>query len=253
MSRIDGVRLKIERAKKHIADLDIAIKSFCDSKPYTLDAKPHPVAEIEHTTVYVASVQPVPNDITLFVGDAVHNLRSALDHLAWQLVEAGGGVPDKDTSFPVCCDPKGSQKYASAIGKGEIKMMAVGAEKILHAVQPYVTKDLTLWYIHDFDRIDKHRLLITVASTMRQSGVEVVRGNTLWFNESGFLPLVAGDEVMSLPTATYNSQDHKNFKIKIDVAFGQPEISEGKLVLETVNKMADFVDGLVARFDVFLV
>jgi hypothetical protein len=89
--RIRGVCLKIERAKEHIRDLDAAIGDFLRDEPYRLGAKPHPVAEIKHTTLYVAEVKPITSRLSLLIGDAIHNLRSALDHLAWQLVEGGGG------------------------------------------------------------------------------------------------------------------------------------------------------------------
>src|SRR5579864_4992836 len=97
--RIHGIRLKIERAKEHIRDLDAAIKRFVQEQPYTLGAKPHRIPEIEHTTLYVAEVKPIPDCISLIVGDAIHNLRSALDHLMWQLVEAAGGSPDRNIYF----------------------------------------------------------------------------------------------------------------------------------------------------------
>src|ERR1700686_281492 len=94
--RIHGVRLKIERAKKHIRDLGVRIRMFCESDAYTIGVKPHPIAEIQQTTLYFASVDPIPDDISLIIGDAVHNLRSSLDHLAWQLVLANGGISSRD-------------------------------------------------------------------------------------------------------------------------------------------------------------
>jgi hypothetical protein len=127
-NRIHGIRLKIERAKKHIRDLDTAIQAFVLNKPYRLEVKPHPIAEIQHTTLYVAEIKPVPQEISLIVGDAIHNLRSALDHLAWQLVEAGGGTPDRNTYFPIC---DSAQQYASAMGNREIQKIAPEARNII--------------------------------------------------------------------------------------------------------------------------
>ena len=43
---------------------------------------------------------PIPVDLSLVIGDAVHNLRSALDHLAWQLVLANGQTPTTQTAYP---------------------------------------------------------------------------------------------------------------------------------------------------------
>jgi len=65
MARIDGIRVKIERAKKHIRDLDSEIRIFSESKPYTIGTKSHPVAQIGHTTLFVANVKTVPDSIPL--------------------------------------------------------------------------------------------------------------------------------------------------------------------------------------------
>ena len=43
----------------------------------------------------------------LMIGDCVHNLRSALDYLAHELVRANGGTPDDHTQFPVHAAPGG--------------------------------------------------------------------------------------------------------------------------------------------------
>ncbi len=43
----------------------------------------------------------LPFDALAAAGDIVHNLRSALDHLAFQLVLAGGHTPTTETAFPV--------------------------------------------------------------------------------------------------------------------------------------------------------
>jgi hypothetical protein len=248
--RIRGVRLKIERAKEHIRDLDAAIGDFLRDGAYRLGAKPHPVAEIKHTTLYVAEVKPIPSRLSLLIGDAIHNLRSALDHLAWQLVEAGGGVPDRNTYFPIC---ETSQQYASAIGKGEILKIAPEARNMIQLVQPYVTMEQTLWLIHYLDIVDKHRLLLTVASAMDRWGVDFTLGARMWFHEDRFVPLVVGSEITNLPTSTYERQPHEDFKLGLEVAFAESEIPEGELVLHTLNKMVDFIDGLVGSFEPFLV
>jgi hypothetical protein len=251
--RIDRVRLKIERAKKHVRDADIAIRAFLDDKPYTIGVKPHRVPEIRHTTLYVASVKAVPDEITLMVGDAIHNLRSALDHVMWQLVEAAAGKPNRDTYFPIIVDgPKAAQQFASAIGRGEIQKIAPEALKIIEEAQPYKTLDQNLWLLHQLDIVDKHRLLLTVAAHMDKWGVDVAAGTTIWFDEYRFIPLVEGYEITSIPTATYERQSHEDFQLGAEVAFGESELPEGELVLPTLNKFAELIDGIVSRFDPFL-
>ncbi|HLW52531.1 MAG TPA: hypothetical protein VKW06_06780 [Candidatus Angelobacter sp.] len=242
--------MKIERAKEHIRNLDATIQAFLSDKPYRIGAKPHSIPSLEHTTLYVAEVKPVPDNISLILGDAIHNLRSALDHLAWQLVELGGGKPDKNTYFPICERP---HQYASMMGNREIQKIPKDARDILEAIQPYNTMDMTLWLLHQLDISDKHRLLLTVVTSMDKWGVDFALGQTLWFNEHRFLPLVVGYEIINIPTSTYHRQPHHNFQLGVDIAFGESEIPEGELVIYTLKKMVDFVEGFVSKFDRFLI
>jgi hypothetical protein len=248
VNRIDGIRLKIERAKEHIRNLDLAIQTFVCSEPYAIRTKPHSV--IQHTTLYVARAEPVPTTVPIILGDAIHNLRSALDHLAWQLVEADGGIPDKHTFFPIFSGPDGFQKYASAMGSGEIKKIRPGAEKVIQAMQPYVTGDDTLGHISQLDIIDKHRFVLTTVMLFKAWHVSV-NGMTLPFPQVPRV-LILGDEFTNIPTSTYERQAHEDFKLGIDVAFGEPEIIKGKPVLETVNNMADLVSSIIPNFEPFL-
>lgn len=236
-SRIDAIRLKSERAKEHIRNLDARIAEFRDRHPYEIAAKPHPVAQIEHTTLYVKSLSSPPTDLGLIIGDVVHNLRSAFDHLAWHLVERGGGTPNKDTYFPICWNPKGAEKFASACGKGEIKKIPKGAEKLLLDVQPYMSGDDTLRVIHELDIHDKHRLLITVATGYKEWSVTVGGGVVIPFEQWNVVPLEAGDHITNLPTSTYEREPHENYKLRIEVAFGQTEIVERKAVLPTLRNL----------------
>lgn len=42
-----------------------------------------------------------PIMLSVLVGEVVHQLRSALDHLAYALVQAAGNCPTRFTAFPV--------------------------------------------------------------------------------------------------------------------------------------------------------
>ena len=240
--------LKIEWAKKHISDLDRAIRAFCDSEPYTLGIKEYP--DIAHVGLYVVKVQPVPDAIALGIGDAVHNMRSAFDHLAWQLVEAGGGIPNRSTYFPICKTP---EQYASAIGQGEIDKMRPGTEKLLRYIQPYESGDDTLWNIHTLDRMDKHRLILTVTMVLNAWIFPIQPAWEVKFDSTFREPLEEGQEIFRTPASSYHSEKYKDMKLGLDVTFGQSEVVAGKPVLETLNGMADLADTLIRKFEPFLI
>lgn len=101
VSRIDLIYAKLERADKHIRDLDDSIRLFLSNPipPYAFRFDVD--LNASERTYYVVSAEDVPPDVCAIAGDAIHNLRCALDYLVWQLVEAAGNIPTIHTSFPI--------------------------------------------------------------------------------------------------------------------------------------------------------
>lgn len=113
-------------------------------------------------TFYVDAVPDIPKEISFKVGDALHNLRSTLDHLAWSLVDAApNGILDQYTSFPIFATLEAYKSMSRGKVKGlgeycldEIDRMAPLKNGFGHWV----------WQLHRLDIVNKHRLLLTVAS-----------------------------------------------------------------------------------------
>jgi hypothetical protein len=82
--RLRQVTLKVERPKCHIADLERETRAFLESNPYRVGTKRDP--DSRKLIHYVTSVEASPERLPLIAGDALQNLMSALDHLAYQLV-----------------------------------------------------------------------------------------------------------------------------------------------------------------------
>jgi hypothetical protein len=157
--------LKIDRARKHADDLEGEIRAYWETSPVSIHGAGVVLTENGGTGARIFSVKnikPLPESIALLVGDAAHNIRSALDHFAWVAVRN----PGRDTTFPIW-----SQEDVPEAGKWQKKVRKdlMGASPALQAdvlrLQPWPTgSDSQLWYIHELDRIDKHRLLIAVAA-----------------------------------------------------------------------------------------
>jgi hypothetical protein len=120
---------------------------------------------------YVVRVRDVPPAISLAAGDIIHNLRGALDHLAFQLYLIGpggqaGGAGSR-IYFPIADD---AAKY-KAESPRKIKGLARAAIKAIDAIEPYkggqTDKSDALWRLEKMNNIDKHRLLIAVGSQFR--------------------------------------------------------------------------------------
>jgi hypothetical protein len=95
----DHIGLKLKRAKKHIGDLEGAIRSFHGSGPYSIPHKDN--LKTGERTYYIHFKREIPDDFSLMIGDAIQNLRSALDHLATRLVEIGTDPRVKRPYYPI--------------------------------------------------------------------------------------------------------------------------------------------------------
>lgn len=152
----ESVRVKLERANKHIVDLDAAIAKFFERRPYSVVA----YIDAERRATYcLKHIEPIDLSIPAIAGDAIQNLRTALDYLAgalWRRTNSG----EWRGYFPIT---ESAAKYKTE-GMGRIKGMGRDAIDAIDGVEPYQGgKGDTLWRLHSLSIIDKHRLPLTVA------------------------------------------------------------------------------------------
>jgi hypothetical protein len=129
----------------------------------------------------------------ILVGEILYNLRSALDHLAWLLVQLAGKQPGDRTTFPVKFSP--FDKRGRLVGAQlDPKIDDDRIMELVEECQPYrgsVPGSLTppdrdpLWELHRLNIIDKHRTLLVVAGLFAVN--EVWWG---WSDERGPSPTV---------------------------------------------------------------
>ncbi len=127
--------------------------------------QPHPngrTGTIVESTVVVPKIDPRLNTL---IGELLHDLRSSLDHLAWQLVLHTGGtpVPDKTNWHILVEAPTTNRegKYPELNVRGGV---SPAARTLLNASQPYQWgpryREHPLWLLHQLWNIDKHRYVI---------------------------------------------------------------------------------------------
>lgn len=104
-------------------------------------------------------------DAELTFGDCIHNLRSALDHLAYQLVVLNKRTPGNKTFFPIHDRPPRTGVKHLWRKRPLVRDVSVKAYRLIESVQPYKRGNIggRLAELRDLDNIDKHRhLLVTV-------------------------------------------------------------------------------------------
>jgi hypothetical protein len=93
-------RMKLDRAKQRMKELEEALQSFYATNPFKFSGK----ADLQAGKVVYTmdSVKDAPDEASLIAGEIIQNLRSALDHLAYQLfLRAGGTGAGKNIYFPI--------------------------------------------------------------------------------------------------------------------------------------------------------
>lgn len=254
--RLKGPATKVERAKQHVKELEVELSTFRYTNPYKVATKRD--SQTRRLIYYLTSVTPVPTIVSVLAGEIVQSLRSALDHLAYQLVLVGTGQPGpfSHVYFPIFDT---AQKY-EASKLGQIKGMRQDAIDVIDALNPYQGGNDALWRIHKLNNIDKHRLLMTVGSQMNSVDLgaqmaRYVKGLPGWEGvtiPALFLrpadpqfPLEAGDELfVDAPDAEPNEK----MQFRFEVALSEPQVLEGEPVLETLHQMVDLVDNLLPAF-----
>ena len=96
---LDGVRAKLARADVHVAELRSLLEPIVAIATASVECERE--ASGTRLVYRLTNVPVVPPVVAAVVGDVLQNLRSALDHLAWQLVLSDGGQPDELTQFPI--------------------------------------------------------------------------------------------------------------------------------------------------------
>lgn len=119
----------------------------------------------------VAGDSPV-RELGLLIGEAVHQMRSALDNLVWALVWHRGGQPSRETAFVISSTESGWQR-ATTPGKKDptrgdkLRGLSVDDRTLIQALQPYHRGPVSPigWVSHPlaqlqfFSNTDKHHIL----------------------------------------------------------------------------------------------
>jgi hypothetical protein len=253
---------KAERAIKHIGDVEkVLLKAFPGGRrqPYAIRFEDD--LNKQERSYYIVSVPDVPLEVTLIVGDVLQNLRSSLDHLACHLIRKGNGTVTTQSGFPIASD---ATKYLPSFFDRKIAGMWQEAKDAIHAIKPYKGGNDTLWRIHELNKIDKHRLLLTACSThvgRSSTPSERLRMQKIFTdshpglrapNLRGHLmsipiriPLKAGDILCTVP----HSELEQNMKFLIDVAFNEPQIIECKPIIPALYDMSEVVLNITIGFD----
>jgi hypothetical protein len=255
---LEGCQAKVDQARKHKEALQAEWERFVDEdKPYSsvgeFDAKSG------WHTEYLKITKEPPLTLSVIVGDLVHNLRSALDHLVWQFVIANGETPGKWNHFPACTDwNQWVERVVIPAHKGKNHALAgidpLGeAWALIESMQPYRRPNpqyAPVAVLESLWNVDKHQTLHASYVAMDKADVNLLfRWNPDArepiedeFRLHTYDTLEDGAVIARLRFARPGPDDpavHMQGKLPLFVAFGEDEAA---IKDATLAKLGEFVE-----------
>ena len=182
MADFNGVRQKLQRAQTHLDALDAALNA--ENGPYRLAVEPD--TEVGYYLVKARERHSLVG-LAPLIGDFLYNLRSALDHMVWQLVLANGGNPERKHQMPIGF----MEGWFNAKAKVQLAGVHDDALIAIRGFQPFRVSDKgqraldPLWLLSELENVDKHRLLHVVA----------LAPSDAFFRFDARFPLVLGETI----------------------------------------------------------
>jgi hypothetical protein len=259
---LDSVALRLTRADEHLEALGDEIERFLNPsdahKPYGSFLEKNDETG-ERRLCASVHLSPPPH-LSLLIGDFLHNVRSALDHLAWKL---GGNPPpnEKASEFPIFLSRKdfcGSAGGRS--GYEKTRGMEPRAQAIIEDVQPFNggknPKLHPLWTLHQLSAEDKHRLPI-VTGLVVEGGIEpqlrpgdpdsINLAVTDWRGVIRQGAFQIGDPIAEWTAGTFTREpeSHEDFNIVFGIAFNPEGPGRGRPVIDVLADCIEYVGGEV--------
>lgn len=239
-----GAKLKLDRAIHHIDDVKDAILRFAQSKPYFIFEDFD--AEAREYVIKAGLKRELPGELFTISGDAIHNLRTALDYLACVLAQERGIVNVDGIYFPT---GRWQDAKMDAGRWGKIQKLGTRAICLLDDLNTSSIWRRDNRVLHVLDLTDKHRSLLPIG----RAG----HGFTISGTFSGSAKIGIGEAPgwksanEDIVLARRGVDSHAQYEIEptVNVSFGDVQgIGVGPMV-EVLERLRGFVGYTLTIFE----
>jgi hypothetical protein len=271
---LSGCQAKVERADEHLNVLYAELQAFF--KPYSNRRIVYHARDGAWHVILVRPPidKPPPLRLSIICGDVIHNLRSALDHLVWQLVLAEGNKPGKWNSFPIYSDSKDFDRdirlRKKKRGRGPLEGIDSKGDAwaAIENAQPYRRANPgadPLAMLNALDVIDKHRTLLLNMLFPKEETIWDLVG---WDNAAELLeyrvvwqPLSVERETQILQLRFSDSGPDPQMRVKgnlaIEPTFGDAPLAPTdkaiQVPMDNIAWLHPYVRDLIGSFEPFYV
>jgi hypothetical protein len=245
----DSASLKINQATKHIASLN---KLFSEQRPFSYIIKTD--TNTRERTLFAKKNEAVADCAALICGDAIHNLRTALDHVYWEIVSpvANTDSERRNIQFPF---NRTEAQLRIAITQGIAQRVSPVFCQALVDLKPHGEPggNELLYLLHEVDILDKHKLLIPTADYKKLS-TNILRPQipdfpggfrgTIFGGNSGYdlqWQYMQVPENLGTPVAPSTHIFERELNVPVDIVFAVRMEGDLRPMVPTLNKLVDVV------------
>jgi hypothetical protein len=233
-----GALLKTKWAYHHVKDINDSIfATFFHGRTYQDAVAEEPYSATEGKVPEMRRVNRVREDIILLATYAIHNLRSALDHVACAISSA----PKRHEAAFVIADCVDEFERVCAKREKQLRLCA-DSIAFMRSFKPYKGGCDKLWVLNRLNIMDKHRMLIFVEP----------RGQKRLINDPSPVDYAApGWETFEGRPDFYSSPlpGHPDAKTQtaFSVAFDKIETIENRPIEIVVGNLATLIEKIIGE------
>ena len=180
---LDGAKLKIVRAQKHLNALKNDIALYLSTNPYEFPTEQDGDVLTARPAIIKAGCEP-SDEFSCIIGECVGALRHSLDYIAWEIAKRFHVPPpivgkNRDISFPILDSPTGdsADRFAKMAKKWCFPADAIS---LIQSIQPYHAGYEPLGALAFLTNTDKHCLPLLTIAYAKTSSIKVnVEGRPL--------------------------------------------------------------------------
>lgn len=231
-----GPDLKIERAKQHITELEAMFDRHLAANHDSVKARGS--ASRPKLTVIGSAL---PRHTPTILGDALHNLRAALDHAYCILIEANGSTIHDRSFFPIIRDVAHLQSQRGSVD-GHKKLGHAPSDRVIASIfdviQPYPGGNgADLVKLHVLDVADKHMVLLPSEQHTEVTRLDFPGGSRI----SG-ITFVGPPGVSAIAIeGDYRPEDARENNVTFKICFGRGQPYEGEPIVPTLHTLLEKV------------
>jgi hypothetical protein len=261
-NKLNNLHWRLRRARLHMNNFNREARRFIKSIQHEVITEKDSDGANQTWRIIVKGGKEPPLRLSLIASDCIHNLRSVLDNLIWQLGYVSGCSSTKlgDLSFPVTTDPTAFTAWMK-----KFNCIPQPAIDIIRSLQPYELYkgdndpySHPLWILNRLWGNDKHRIPALMLTSHKTTGimpkfgaihaVKTTDGRRMQqFVFDGEISLHTGGifqdskviATITLPVG--QSEPQFNIAFAFDIAFDIEGPAKGKYATEYLKILYNFV------------